>query len=135
MNISLSTIAAAIVSGATAVETAISDIATVVDDVKKIVAYVPDLMQTFEDAYAAVGQADNGAGKLAGVLAALEAVAAKIGADWNDSVKAIVSGIIAQAKAAYNAVVSVGTTTTATATAAAAAPAATATGATAAAAT
>ncbi|POR52738.1 hypothetical protein B0G62_10435 [Paraburkholderia eburnea] len=106
MNISLSTIAAAIVSGATAIETAISDVATVVADVKKLVAYVPDLMETFENAYASVTAPDAGAGKLAGVLAALEAVAVKIGADWNDNVKAIISAIIAQAKAAYNAVVS-----------------------------
>ncbi len=106
--ISLTAIASAIVSGATAIETAISDVATVVADVKKLVAYVPDLMQTFEDAYAAVGQTTNGAGKLAGVLAALEAVAAKIGADWTDSIKSIIAGIIAQAKAAYNAILSVG---------------------------
>lgn len=122
---SLSTIAAAIVSADTivsnaisAVETAVTDVAAVAASVKKLVTYIPSLMETFENAYAAVGQADNGAGKLAGVLAALEAVAAKIAADWNDSIKAIIANIVAQAKAAFNAVASislVATTTSATA--------------------
>ncbi|WP_244832403.1 hypothetical protein [Caballeronia sp. TF1N1] len=104
--LTLTQVAAAIVSGATAVESAIVAVGVVVRDVKTIVAYIPDLMQTFENAYAQIGQPTNGAGKLAGVLAALEAVAARIGVVWTDSIKALVSDIIAQAKAAYNAVVS-----------------------------
>lgn len=106
---SLSAIAAAVVSGATAIESTISAVVTVVVDVKKLVAYIPDLMQTFENAYAQVNAPNAGAGKLAGVLAALQAVAVKIGVDWTDSLKGIVTDIIAQAKAAYNAVVSIAT--------------------------
>lgn len=115
--ITLTQIAAAIVSAESVVSNAVAAVgaavaaaAEIVTDVKKLITYVPTLMQTFENAYAAVGQADNGAGKLAGVLAALEATAAKIGADWNDSVKAVIANIIAQAKAAYNAVAGIGAT-------------------------
>lgn len=102
-----------VVEGAiTAVTGAITAVQSLVTGVKTLVAYVPTLMETFENAYAAVGQADNGAGKLAGVLAALEAVAAKIAVDWNDTIKAIISNIIAQAKAAFNAVASIGSSST-----------------------
>ncbi|WP_321814566.1 hypothetical protein [Paraburkholderia sp. J69-2] len=119
--LTLTEIAAAITKTETIVETAISAVgaaitaaSSIVTSVKTLVTYIPSLMQTFENAYAAVGQSDNGAGKLAGVLAALEAVAAKVAADWNDTIKSIISNIIAQAKAAYNAVASIGSAAAAT---------------------
>lgn len=106
--LTLTEIAAAIVKGATTVESAFTAVGVVITDVKRLVAYIPELMQTFEDAYAAIGQPENGAGKLAGVLAALQAVAVKIGLDWSNSLKALVSDLIGQAKAAFNAVVNLG---------------------------
>lgn len=122
--LTLTEIAAAITKAETVIETAVAAVGTavtavgnIVTAVKTLVAYVPTLMTTFENAYAAVGQADNGGGKLAGVLAALEAVAAKIAVDWNDTIKAVITNIIAQAKAAYNAVVSIASSSTAAATA------------------
>lgn len=120
--LTLTEVAAAIVTAETVVTNAVSAVGAVVAsasvivaDVKKLITYVPTLMQTFENAYAAIGQADNGAGKLAGVLAALEATAAKIAVDWNDSIKAVITNIVAQAKAAYNAVVGIGQTASAAA--------------------
>jgi hypothetical protein len=102
-----------------AVGVAITAVSSIVTSVEKLVTYIPTLMTTFENAYAAVGQADNGAGKLASVLAALEATAAKIAADWNDSIKAVIANIVSQAKAAFNAVANIGSTSS-TSTAAAA---------------
>jgi ABC-type transporter Mla subunit MlaD len=96
---------AIITSAIAAIGSAVTAVETIAADVAKLIGYIPDLMQTFENAYAAVGQSDNGAGKLAGVLAALQGVAAKIAADWNDTIKAVVTNIIAQAKSAYNSVV------------------------------
>ena len=123
--LTLTEIAAAIVGAETVVENAVSAVgaaivsaADIVTDVKKLITYVPTLMQTFENAYAAVGDANNGAGKLAGVLAALEATAAQIGADWNDAIKTVIANIVAQAKAAWNAVASIGKSTAAAAPAA-----------------
>ncbi|MDR5839323.1 hypothetical protein [Caballeronia sp. LZ034LL] len=113
--LTLTQIASAVVQGAVAVESAITAVGVVVSDVKKIVSYIPDLMQTFENAYAQIGDSANGAGKLAGVLAALEAVAVKIGVTWTANVKALIADIIAQAKAAYNAVTSMGTSSNAAA--------------------
>jgi hypothetical protein len=118
----LTAVAAAITKGETVIENAVAAIGTavtavtaVVAGVKKLIGYIPTLMQTFENAYAAVGDSTNGAGKLAGVLAALEATAAKIGVDWNDSIKAVIANIIAQAKAAFNAVAGIGSSSTTTA--------------------
>jgi hypothetical protein len=118
----LTQVAAAIVTAETVVTNAVSAIgaavaaaAVIVADVKKLITYVPTLMQTFENAYAQAGDPTNGAGKLAGVLAALEQVAAKIAVDWNDSIKAVIANIIAQAKAAFNAVASIGSPQTAAA--------------------
>lgn len=112
---SLTTIASAIVKGETVIENAIaavgaavSAVSAVVAGVQKLIGYIPQLMQTFENAYATIGDSTNGAGKLAGVLGALEATAAKIAVDWNDSIKAVLANIVAQAKAAFNAVISIG---------------------------
>jgi hypothetical protein len=124
--LTLTQVAAAIVTAETVVANAVSAIsaaatamAVIAADVKKLIAYVPSLMQTFENAYAAVGDSSNGAGKLAGVLAALEALAAKLAVDWNDSVKAVIANIVAQAKAAYNAVANIGSGSTGSVTTAA----------------
>jgi lipopolysaccharide biosynthesis regulator YciM len=117
--LTLTQVAAAIVTAETVVANAVSAIgaavaavSVIVADVKKLIAYVPTLMQTFENAYAQAGDPNNGAGKLAGVLAALEALAVKLAVDWSDSIKAVVANIVAQAKAAYNAVANIGSGST-----------------------